>query len=83
MLLPLYALGSEGLPLLDKLASHLDNAMAYTVALSMALELGLRLTKSTKPLSLLYGAAYVCHQLATLSGKLGTLLDRMLPQRLK
>lgn len=81
--IPVYALGSDGVPLLDTLAGYLESPLAQTMAGLGLVEMLLRLTKSTKPLSVMYGVAKVAHQAANLLSKLAQLLDKALPQRLK
>ena len=68
---------------MDKLMEVLNSVGGYTVVLATALELGFRMVKSEKPLSIAYAIAKGAHGLAAVAEKFADLLDKVLPQKLK
>ena len=50
--------------------------------IAIVTEFALRLIKTEKPLSIIYGASSVIHGIGNLFSALGTLLDKIIPQRL-
>ena len=69
--------------MLDQALSIVHSASGQAGILAIALEMGLRLVKSEKPLSIAHLIAASLHKIADLSAGLANLLDQILPQNLK
>ena len=59
-----------------------NNAMASTAFVSAAIEMGLRLTPSQKPLSIMYGVDAAFKTIGNIFSAAGAFLDKVLPQNL-
>lgn len=68
--------------IIQKIMEVLGSVEAQVGFIAIAIELILRLTKSQKPLSLLYAVAAVVKGLGGALVKLGEILDKVLPQKL-
>ena len=69
---------------LDKAIAFLnESAMSQAVFVAMILEFALRLTKSEKPLSILWVARDVVSKSSKLLEVFASLLDKVLPQRIE
>ncbi len=67
----------------EAILKFLSSAMGQSAVVAMILEFVLRLVKSEKPLSILYIIAAVVKKIGDIFVKLGQLLDKVLPQKLK
>ena len=84
LILPLSVFAGEGSPeIFDTILNFLTSGLGASATIAVILEFGLRLIKSKKPLSVLYGISVIVHKLGEILIKLGELLDKVLPQRLK
>ena len=60
------------------------NSLGGQVAIiSMVVEMAFRLIKTDKPLSIAYVISDGCHKVGNLMVSVGSLLDKVLPQKLK
>jgi DNA-binding HxlR family transcriptional regulator len=68
---------------LDKVLEFIATAEGASLTIAVVVEFVLRMIKSEKPLSVLYLAANVIKKSGEILVKIGNLLDKILPQRLK
>lgn len=63
--------------------SFLSSAEGASLTIAMVVEFVLRMVKTEKPKSILYGIAYAVKKSGEVLTKVGNLLDKILPQKLK
>lgn len=68
---------------LDKILAFLSSAEGASLTIAVVVEFILRMVKSEKPLSILYLIANVTKKSGEILVKIGNLMDKVLPQRLK
>lgn len=68
---------------LDKILAFLSSAEGASLTIAVVVEFILRMIKSEKPLSILYLIANVAKKSGEILVKIGNLIDKVLPQRLK
>jgi hypothetical protein len=70
---------------LDKIIAALDKLYngETLVTVGIALEIVMRMLKTEKPRSIIYILSGFCHKVALLIEKLGLMVDKILPQKLK
>lgn len=68
---------------LDKILAFLSSAEGASLTIAVVVEFILRMIKSEKPLSILYLIANVTKKSGEILVKIGNLMDKVLPQRLK
>lgn len=69
--------------MLDQILTFINhNMMSATGMIAVALEFALRMTKSDKPLSIIYLVADSIKKIGTICTAIGALSDKVLPQRL-
>ena len=87
LIIPLSVFAGEGSPeILDKILGFLNTALGAGTALTFAggiAEYIFRKIKSKKPLSIFYAVSAILHSIGKISTKLGDLLDKIIPQKLK
>jgi hypothetical protein len=68
--------------ILHKIMEALSSVEAQAGIIAVVVEFVLRMTKSEKPLGILHGIAAGLQLLGAVAAKAGSLLDKVLPQRL-
>jgi len=68
---------------LDKILAFLSSAEGASLTIAVVVEFILRMIKSEKPLSILYLISSVAKKSGEILVKIGNLMDKVLPQRLK
>lgn len=67
----------------EQVLKFLSSAEGASLTIAMVVEFVLRMVKSEKPLSVLYAVAFVVKKSGEVLTKVGNLLDKVLPQKLK
>jgi len=82
---PVIAFAQEvaGPDIFDKILALIPGEGKGILVIAGAVELGLRLFKTEKPLSIIHLAAKTLHKVSAIAEKLADLIDKVLPQRTK
>lgn len=67
----------------EQIIKFISSAEGASLTIAMVLEFVFRMIPSQKPLSIIYGVAVVIKKSGEVLTKLGNLLDKILPQKIK